>query len=49
MDFIYYSTLSINGFDDDQPLPAGGLLVNTCSDYALRRSPGARATSPDRP
>ena len=34
MDLIYYSTLSINGFDAVGHYLRAGLLVNTCTDYA---------------
>ena len=35
MDFIYYSTLSINGFDSVSHFLRAGLIVNTCSTYTV--------------
>jgi len=39
MDFFYFSTLSVNGFDDISHYLRAATLVNTCSGYALRPTP----------
>jgi phospholipid/cholesterol/gamma-HCH transport system substrate-binding protein len=44
MDFLYYSTLAINGFDSIGHYLRAGLVVNTCSNYTLTVSPGCNAT-----
>ena len=44
MDFIYYSTLSVNGFDEISHYLRAGLVVNTCSNYAIEVSSGCAGT-----
>lgn len=44
MDFLYYSTLAINGFDAIGHYLRAGLVVNTCSNYTLSVSTGCNAT-----
>lgn len=44
MDFLYYSTLAINGFDNIGHYLRAGLVVNTCSNYTLSVSTGCNAT-----
>ncbi len=39
MDFFYFSTLSVNGFDDISHYLRAATLVNTCSGYALAPTP----------
>lgn len=43
MDFLYFSTLSINGFDEISHYLRAGLVVNTCSNYAVEVSSGCTA------
>lgn len=43
MDFLYFSTLSFNGFDEISHYLRAATLVNTCSGYALRTTPGCDA------
>ncbi len=43
MDFIYFSTLSINGFDEISHYLRAATLVNTCSGYALASTPACDA------
>ena len=35
MDFIYFSTLSFNGFDEISHYLRAAVIVNTCSSYAV--------------
>jgi len=44
MDLIFFSTLSINGFDSVGHYLRAGLLVNTCSAFATQPSVGCNAT-----
>ena len=44
MDFIYFSTLSINGFDEISHYLRAALVVNTCSNYAVGVSTGCSGT-----
>jgi ABC-type transporter Mla subunit MlaD len=44
MDFLYYSTLAINGYDAIGHYLRAGLVVNTCSNYTLSVSTGCNAT-----
>ena len=44
MDLIFYSTLSINGFDSVSHYLRAGLLVNTCSGFAVQPTTGCNAT-----
>lgn len=43
MEFIYFSTLSINGFDEISHYLRAATLVNTCSGYALKSTPACDA------
>jgi len=43
MDFFYFSTLSINGFDEISHYLRAATLVNTCSGYALTPTPACDA------
>ena len=44
MDLIFFSTLSINGFDSVSHYLRAGLLVNTCSGFATQQAVGCNAT-----
>lgn len=44
MDFVFYSTLAINGFDSVSHYLRAGLLVNTCSGFATQQAVGCNAT-----
>ncbi len=43
MDFLYFSTLSFNGFDEISHYLRAATLVNTCSGYALTPTPACDA------
>jgi len=43
MEFIYFSTLSVNGFDEISHYLRAATLVNTCSGYALTATPACDA------
>ena len=44
MDLFFYSTLAINGFDSVSHYLRAGLLVNTCSGFAVQPTTGCNAT-----
>jgi virulence factor Mce-like protein len=44
MDLVFFSTLSINGFDSVGHYLRAGLLVNTCSAFAIQPTSGCNAT-----
>ena len=44
MDFLYFGTLSVNGFDEISHYLRAGLVVNTCSNYAIELSSGCAGT-----
>ena len=44
MDLVFYSMLSINGFDSVSHYLRAGLLVNTCSGFATQQAVGCNAT-----
>jgi phospholipid/cholesterol/gamma-HCH transport system substrate-binding protein len=43
MDYLYYQALAVNGFDSVGHYLRAGLLVNTCSTYAIDPTPGCNA------
>jgi hypothetical protein len=40
MDYIYYQAMAVNGFDSVSHFLRAGLIINTCSTYAVEPVPG---------
>ncbi len=43
MDLLYFSALSVNGFDEVGHYLRAALIVNTCTDYAISPVPGCES------
>jgi ABC-type transporter Mla subunit MlaD len=47
LDYIFYQVATINGFDSVSHYLRAGLIVNTCTQYAVTRSPDCSANFQD--